>query len=457
MTILFIILISATLVFLLRLSLHYLIPKKIEIIQELISQGKSSQAIRGVRRLIAKNPRDCDAHYLLAKAYTLEGKDELALWEYKAINQIAVFSDICREVDFREEITSLYLKFGEEEEALKEFILLTKLVPQKAEYYYKAGQLFEARNNTGKAVSYYKQAIAFNPYFSDAYSAYGQMMYKTHFLTEAKAALLKAIQQQPDSYRAYFYLGRVYKDLENYPDALVAFENALQNPSLKKSSLIEQGICHLAMKNYEQAQTGLLRAIHFSDENQESNETLHARYYLSKCYEETRQLNKAIEQWDIIDSKKKDFLDIPKKLKQYQDLRADDSIKDFLTASSQQFEQICRQIAAAMHHSVIAYEPATDGALIKAEEKGSRIGPANRRFPRLFRIFRTPDDIALSSIRIFSEQLKKANLHSGYCITCSDFTRSAREYAEIRPIELIERKKLLEIFSRIEISEQANS
>ncbi len=113
-------------------------PRKISTLREQVKQGRAGHAIRTAKQILAKDPRNTDAHYLLAQAYTLDGKSELALMEYKTVNQISDFGGICKEGPFRKEIAALFLQFGQDEEALKEFLLLMKLEPYDPSHFYQA-------------------------------------------------------------------------------------------------------------------------------------------------------------------------------------------------------------------------------------------------------------------------------------------------------------------------------
>ena len=100
-------------------------PKKIEGLQKLVKQGKIPAAIKLAKTIIQKDPQNYLAHYYLGKAYLKDGKSELALMELKYVDQHAVFDEKLSELDFRQEMAPLYLKFNQPDEALKQYLLLT--------------------------------------------------------------------------------------------------------------------------------------------------------------------------------------------------------------------------------------------------------------------------------------------------------------------------------------------
>ena len=67
-------------------------PKKIDAIPRLIKQGKTQNAIKIAKQLIAKDQKNYLAHYYLGKAYLKENKPELAIIEYKLVNENALLA-----------------------------------------------------------------------------------------------------------------------------------------------------------------------------------------------------------------------------------------------------------------------------------------------------------------------------------------------------------------------------
>ncbi len=425
---------------------------RITALQDIISNGRYPQAISYAKKLLGKDPQNYDAHYLLGKSYELAGEKKMALLEYKIVNKYSIFSNICREQDFREAIASLYIEFGEEVEALKEYLLLIKLAPVEARYYYQAGQLFAKQNESNKAAHYYKQTIKYNPMHRDVYRAYGQLMYNAQNPAEAKPALEKAIELLPNDYKAHFYLGCLYKDYRNYKQAISSFDISLHDHEMRQASLIERGLCYMSLGNTEKAQMNFEHAIEYSDDDQESNRTLFARYFLSQCHEKLNNLEEALDQWEMIHLKNKNFRDVPAKLDQYKDLKKHDSLLDFITASPEEFERICHQIIDLSGYSVIKYKPVSDGAQILAETKKTKRWLNEMQSESCFRILRSMEDINMNYLRAFQDYLQKKGIKNGYIFTSSNVTYSAKDYAKNRTIEVIDKIKLISYLNRITLS-----
>lgn len=421
-------------------------PKKLASLSNLVKQNRFSQAIRVAKKIVAQEPRNADAHYLLAMAYLGYQKPELALMELKTVNQIGQFGEYASEIPFRKKIAELYRNFNQPEEALKEYLLLIKQDPNDAEHYIQTGVLFEERNRTDKAAAYYKKAIDFDERNAVAYYRVGRILYRQKKLLEAREYLERAIRLDPDNFEAYYYLGRLQKDAKDLPGALSSFEKAEKDPDYKVKALVERGSCYLSMNNTENAIPELERAINLAGD-QSSAEVLYARYFLASAHEKKRRIETAIEQWEKIYTKKPGFRDVAEKLSQYQELRSDDQVKDYMTVSEDIFLSMCERATLSLGLTVRDRKAITNGCEVVAVEAQSKWRNA-RKLPRLIRYFRITEVVDMSMVRSLHEAMKQQNMNRGMIVTSSTFSRAAMDYAESRPIDLYNKERLQEMLQQ---------
>ncbi len=431
-------------------------PKQIETLFKQLNNGKAAAVTRGAKMIIAKNPRSLDAHFLLGKAYLEQNKPELALMEFKTVNQIGVFDGTTtREPEFRQLIAGLYNRFNQADEALKEYLLLIKLQPGKADYYLKVGELFETRSNTAKAMNYYRKAIDLDPRLGAAHYKLGIILYRGKKHLEAKSEFEAALKCDPAHYQSHFYLGKLQKENHDYVAALLSFEKAQRDQDLKIRSIIERGSCYMNMNSFDKAATELERAIKLSSDGG-SKEILYARYFLSLCYERERSFDEAIEQWEQIYKKKPSFKDVAEKLSQYQELRTDDHMKDYLTAGQEEFFDLCKAVTTGpMELTIRDITEIPNGCQVIAVDSDVRWKNA-KKLPKLLWFMRVPESIGESTIRSLHENMRKINASRGILINSSNFSRKSADYVESRPIDLVGKEKLLEFLGKVDISAIAN-
>jgi len=289
------------------------------------------------------------------------------------------------------------------------------------------------------------------PDHGDAHFRLGKILYKQKKSIEAKIELEKAVKYDPDNYDAYFYLGKLQKDAHDYLSALLYFEKSENDSEMKVKALIERGTCFMNMNNCESAINELDRAIRIG-ENEKRTEVIYARYFIALCYEKSRQIEQAIEQWEKVYAKRSSFRDVAEKLSQYQEFRTDDRIKDFLTSSKDRFKEICLAMVKALKLEVRDVSDLPNGCQIQAVEAEQKWRGV-RKMPKLLRIFRVPEIIDDSFVRSMHEAMKKINVMKGLLITSSTFSRKAVEFAETRPIDLFNKENLREILLKAELEE----
>ena len=198
---------------------------------------------------------------------------------------------------------------------------------------------------------------------------------------------------------------------------------------------------------YDNAQVDLQRAIDLDKENVKQ-ETLHARYFLASCYEKTRKIEKAIEQWEAIYKRNRSFRDVPSKLSEYKALQANDNMKDYLTCADADFLEICKNAALnALKLSSQQADIKKFGCQLVATEKKDDNWRNMRKQLTFLRFYREPEPLEDSAVREAIDQMKALNCTKAFIIASSGFTRTALAFAENRPIELIGKEKLEQLLS----------
>jgi tetratricopeptide (TPR) repeat protein len=307
--------IGALIFFLIR---DLIFPKGGAAMAALIKRGKTPAVIRMARALLAKDSRNAEAHYYLGQAYLIEKRAAEAYREFKTLSNLSIQGKDIPEAEYRTAMAKLYLAHGESEEALKEYLLLVKLFPNKGEYYYQAGKIFGERGKTDTAREYFQKALELEPRDGACYFELGMLCYREKRAPSAKQFLEQALRYQKEEDRgpAWFYLGKLQKDLKEYGAALRSFERAAKKDEYQLRSLAERGNCFMLQDDLEAAVPELEKAVSaITDES--SPESLYARYYLGLCYEKRQETDRARAQWETVYRMKKNFLDVGEKLTQY--------------------------------------------------------------------------------------------------------------------------------------------
>lgn len=426
---------------LLFLTKSVLAPKRAENILKLIKQKKLSAAEKLAKQILAKEPKNYLVHYYLGKAYLAENRAELALMEYKTVSENAVFGDDIAEVPFRKNLAALYLQCNQDENALREFLLLMKLEPENADAYYSAGKIYEKQNRTDTALTLFRKTVALDKRRAEAHASLALLLANAKQFAEAKKEIDLALSLNPEAYSNYYYLGKILKENKDYAGAVKAFEKAQRSAEYRERSLIERGISLMLAGRPDSALIDLRRAVEL-DKAGIKQETLHARYCMAACFEVLRQIDNAIAQWEIIYKKNHAFRDVAAKLAKYKDIQTNDALKDYLTCGNEDFTAMCAKLTQnALSFAVQRSDAAKWGCQIIATERDGDWMSVRKQL-YLLRFYRFSDPLEDSVVRQALDDLKGTNCSRAYIFSSSDFSRSARTFAEGRPVELIGKEQL---------------
>ena len=306
---------------------NVVLPKRAAAAANLLNKNETLKAMRAAKAAIEKDPQNAEAHFLLGKAYLADKRDELAFREYRSASRLGIEGKNIPETEFRETIASLYAKFHEEEEALKEYVLLIKQHPENPEYYFLAGKLFSSRNRADLAEQYLRKAISLNPKEGSYRLELGMFYYLSKRIKEAGVEFDATLKLNPADGQALLYMGKMLKDSKDYAGAIPYLEKGSRDQEYKLRSLVELGSCYMSLKMLDKAIAELERAVNIITKEAEPD-SLYSRYFLAMCYEKTQEFTKAIAQWDKIYAQKKNFRDVGEKLTQYIEYRTGAEDKD---------------------------------------------------------------------------------------------------------------------------------
>ena len=423
-------------------------PKKLDSVPKLIKQGKTQNAIKITKQIIAKDPKNYTAHYYLGKAYLKENRQELAVMEYKTVDENAVFGEGINEVEFRKEYAKMLLDHKQANEALKHFLLLTKQEPNNADNFFQAGCIYEQQNRYDIALGFMQKTAMLDKKHAKAHAEIGMMHYRTKQFNEAKKEIATSLKLNPETYSSYYYLGKIYKDEKDIQGALKAFEKAQRDPDVKEKSIIEHGSCYMMANRFDNAMVDFERAIDL-DKNNSNPETLFARYFLGLCYEKMRKIDKAIEQWEVIYKRNKNFRDVSAKLSEYKDLQANDFLKDYLTSSNEEFSEICKNAAIkGLGLQVLTCDSKKWGVQLTGVSKGDDSWMNVRKQVLLIRFYRNPEPVLEQEVHDALDTMKTINSVKTFLFSSSGYNNQAKRFAENRPVELVEKEKLEAVLAK---------
>ncbi|RJQ32733.1 MAG: tetratricopeptide repeat protein [Actinobacteria bacterium] len=197
-----------------------------------IRASKVDHEINYLEETATTNPRNAKARYLLAKRYQEEGMIAEAIEQYKAtltiepdyhqalVDLASLYIDknnyelatkyLDKEIKLSKDafqaktnylLEDAYyykgiigLNTGNLNAAEKFFKMAKEINPSDSDLFYQLAQVYEQKNNYSKAISYYRLALKYDPYFWEAYEAIANCYEKQGKKAQAQKELIKASQ-----------------------------------------------------------------------------------------------------------------------------------------------------------------------------------------------------------------------------------------------------------------------
>jgi tetratricopeptide (TPR) repeat protein len=148
------------------------------------------------------------------------------------------------------------------ENALTEFEKVIKNDPLNKEAYYYRGLTFLKVEKYSEAITPFKKVLELDPKYSGARRNLGIAYLNLQFNDLALQDLTKSIDQDPHDADAYFYLGRVFQQKEQYQESLIYFQTVLSlDPDLEQVALFQIGLAYVQLGQKEDAKLALTLAL----------------------------------------------------------------------------------------------------------------------------------------------------------------------------------------------------
>jgi len=245
--------------------------------------GKSASAHAGLGRAIARQGRLKDAEAALREAAALDGgyRDgllELASMYEKAKNAeaaIAIYREFAGDAAVSERLGELYLETGRPGEAISHLEQAVKRSPTGANRYALA-TAYLRNKETAKAGAMMEEALAAEPENMDLRLSYAGLLRDQKNFQGAAQQFWRVAQVRPDSKPAWTGLATMLLSLENFPQALAAFDKLEALGSPEPGLYFLRGLAYDRTKQYQPALESYEKFLSLS-KNQHPDEEFKAR------------------------------------------------------------------------------------------------------------------------------------------------------------------------------------
>lgn len=411
-------------------------------------QKNRAAIVRECTKKLTHDPHNIGALQPLADLYFGEQNWEKAYPLYDALYDLSlVHPEIDVEKDsLRQGICAL--KVNKPDEGMKGLAAAHKLAPDDFETNFYLGQLLYLKKDYEKAISCLRKAHTINPDSTEVNRPLGFAYYQSQHFKESLPFLRRVLDEDPQDKETLFDLASAMEEAGYGDKALKVFVHLRPDPDFGAQSCLAAGMIHERTKQFPQAVQDYEIGLKLEGVPPDVQTTL--RYRLANTYIAVNNISKGLYYLKQIQNSVPNYKDVPVLVQRYQELNSNSNLQTYLMAGTSDFVALCRKFVEAYYPE--ANVKIEDIAVVtESIEILCNVEASRWEDTELFRFYRNTGAIGELYIRDFHSKLRDIKCDRGFCVTAGSFTEEAHKYVEGRPIDLIEKNKLISVLKKIDM------
>jgi tetratricopeptide (TPR) repeat protein len=408
-----------------------------------LENGEYDEALKYFTELYKKNSTNKTINWYIGLCHENMGNLELALVEYQKVALSTAFLPPLNEAEIHERIAMINLNLNNIDKAVQEFRIVAALEPKNANALYHVGIIERDSGDLQAAITTLGKTVKANDSFVMAHLELGKLNYNLNYLDRAKKSLRRAIQIDQSLSEAHLYYALTLEKMRNFKEAIEEFQIALRESNYAFDSYLHLGHIYMELSNSVQAFECFEKAIVLDTDDVEKMAEL--KYTYANYLVGAGELNRALQLWKEVQSLLPDYRDTLQKIEIYGEVGRSENLTRLLTSTKQEFLAAGLSLCRQLH---VRVESHSFGQENFVEFKGStRLGREDTDC--IVHFARWTSQVGEIPVRELLERMTEENAGKGYFITTSLFSAKALNHAKVRPINLIDRKKLEGMLTKV--------
>lgn len=406
----------------------------------------SAQIIKECTRKLSRDENNIEALKDLADVYYTDANYEKALPLYQKLYKLM---SIHMEIDQ----TLISLRYGvclfkleKIEESANAIARALNHDPKNYEANLYMGKIMYQKKDYDKASVCLKRAIGLHPENQDGYEDLAFALYESKKYREALVFLKKILDANPSNKKAMFSFASAMAECQFPEKALKIFMHLRPDPEFGAQSCLESGIIHERQGKYDLALQDYDIALKLPTMPPETK--VNILYKMVQSYIATKDISKAVFTLRSIIAINPNYKDVPSLITRYQELSQNGNLQAYLMSGKSDFIILCKKIIEKFHANAFVRIESTN---VEGEniEIYCTVESGQWTMTEIFKFFRSSSSIGEFYVRECHSKVQDIKCDKGICVTAGTFTAEAKKYVEGRPVDLIEKPKLLQILNKI--------
>lgn len=402
--------------------------------------------IRECSKKLAHDPRNVQALTTLGDLYYDEQNWDKAFPLYNLLfDLIPTHVEIdAGKTAARQGISAFHIERFEDAE--RGLLAACKFEPDNFDANFYLGRLMYQKNEYEKAILCLRKARSINPDAAEVDEPLGLSYFKSQHYRESIPFLRRVLDENPADKDALFAIATAM-DKTGYGDkALKVFMHLRPHPQYGAQSCLSAGLIHEHANQYQLAQQDY--EIGLKLENVPLDLVTMLRYRLANAHLAQKNIGKALMYLKEIQDTVPGYKDVPALIRRYQELNTNANLQTYIMSPTADFVALCRRFVASYYSdATVKIEDAT--VTQEFVEILCTVDMTRWEDSELFRFYRSTGAIGELYVREFHAKLRDIKCDKGFCITAGAFTEGAHKFSEGRPIDLIEKDRLVSMLKKL--------
>ena len=402
--------------------------------------------IRECSKKLAHDPRNVQALTTLGDLYYDEQNWDKAFPLYNLLfDLIPTHVEIdAGKTAARQGISAFHIERFEDAE--RGLLAACKFEPDNFDANFYLGRLMYQKNEYEKAILCLRKARSINPDAAEVDEPLGLSYFKSQHYRESIPFLRRVLDENPADKDALFAIATAM-DKTGYGDkALKVFMHLRPDPQYGAQSCLSAGLIHEHANQYQLAQQDYEIGLKLADVPLDLVTML--RYRLANAHLAQKNIGKALTYLKDIQDTVPGYKDVPALIQRYQELNTNANLQTYLMSPTGDFVALCRRFVASYYSdATVKIEDST--VTQEFVEVLCTVDTPRWEDSELFRFYRSTGAIGELYVREFHSKLRDMKCDKGFCITAGAFTEGAHKFSEGRPIDLIEKGRLISMLKKL--------
>lgn len=337
-------------------------------------------------------------------------------------------------------------KAGDTDTAMKGLIAAYKKNPIDYETNYYFGITLFQKGEWQKAVACLKKVLMIKPETPGVNKPMGISLYKMQHFKEALPYLRRALDEASSDKEVLFSLAMAMEESGVGEKALKVFMHLRGDKEYGAQACLSSGMIHERMKQQEAAVQDYLMVGKI--EGADPKILVNIYYRCANCYIALSNFAAAIEMLKKVQAINPAYKDTNALIARYAELNSNSSLQTYLMGPSAAFTALCRKAVQALYPKSIVH---FNDVALSAEgvEILCTIQSGTWEATEIIKFYRSTSPVGELYVRDLHAKIQEAKIDKGVCITAGTFTDGAKRFVDGRPIDLIEKEKLMSILKKV--------